>query len=136
MMVFRSTEQFKVMLDLCEKDHPELYLKLLGKDDDLSEFHHELWKLPFYQKMVVSSKGFNTTKYLYISDKNCSSAFLFFIYELTYTKLSLKGTHNIEKKIIDIVEEPEKFRESLDTIFSNGLADDVPPAIWNYTILL
>ena len=135
-MELKSAKQFRVMMDICFHKYPELYIKFLGIDRDLTEFHHNLWSLPFYQKLVQSSKGINRTKYLYLSDRNCSQSSLFFIYELTYTKFSLKGTYNIEKKIIDIVDEPNKFRESLATIFDTEMANNVPSAIWNYTTLL
>lgn len=131
-----SVLQHGVLLDVINEDYPELFIKLVGTEQDLEEFHHELWKLPFYQKLVRIKTGFNTTKYLYLSDRNVSSSSLFFIYELSHSKLSLKGTYNIEKRIIDVKEKPEEFKKSLELIMLTDMANHVPSEIWNYTTLL
>ena len=135
-MIMTSKIQHTVLLDICDVEFPELFIKLVGTHNDLEEFHHELWKLPFYQKLVKSHDGFNTTKYLYLSDRNTSSSSLFFIYELSYSVLSLKGTYNIEKRIIDVKENHKEFKKSLELIMMTDMANHVPSEIWNYTTLL
>ncbi len=135
-MIMSSKLQHTVLLDICSDAHPELFLKLIGTDDDLEEFHHELWNLPFYQKLVQTSKNINTTKFLYLSDRLTNSSSLFYVYELSYSVLSLKGTYNIERRIIDIKENHKEFKNSLEQIINNDMANNVPSEIWNYLILL
>lgn len=135
-MIFPSKLQFAILLDIIDTSYPELFIKLLGANDDLEEFHHTLWTLPFYQKLVVSNDWINTTKYLYLSDRNTSSSNLFFIYELTYSRFSLKGSYNMEKRIIDVKEDCKEFTESLEKIISSNRANHVPNSIWRYTALL
>ena len=135
-MIFSSQLQFSILLDIIDTQYPELFIKLIGANDDLEEFHHTLWTLPFYQKLVVSNEGINTTKYLYLSDRNTSSSNLFFIYELTYSRFSLKCSCNMEKRIIDVKEDYKEFTESLEKIISSKCANHVPNSIWRYTALL
>lgn len=135
-MIYSSAKQLQSILDIYADINPEIYLKLIGGDDDLSEFHHTLWTLPFYQKIVQSSKNFNTVKYLFISDRNVSSSNLFFLYELSFSKFSFKGTHSIEKRIIDINENTKKFNECLKTVLESKEQEGIPFEIVNYTTLL
>jgi len=135
-MMHSSAKQFQAILDIYADINPEIYLKLIGFNEELSEFHHVLWTLPFYQKIIQVSKNFNTTRYLFISDRNVSSSNLFFLYELSFSKFSFKGTHSIEKRIIDINENTEKFNECLKTVLESKEQEAIPFEIMNYTTLL
>jgi len=135
-MINSCEKQFQSILNIYSEVKPELYLKLLDTDEDLSEFHHTLWTLPFYQKIVQSSKNFNTTKYLFISDRNVSSSNLFFLYELSFSKLSLRGTYTIEKRIIDINENNKRFNECLGVVLTSQTQEYIPFEVVNYTTLL
>lgn len=132
----RATTQYKIMMNVFKQSSPELYLKLLGTDVDIDEFHHILWKLPFYQKMIEISNGMNTTRYIYISDRNCSSNNLFFMYELTFKKYTIKGTHSIEKRIIDVCDDKLEYISMFNLIYGKKQANNVPTSIWNYATLL
>lgn len=62
---FSLYEQYKFLLSSTESTKPELYLKLICSEDDLSEFHHILWKLPYYNKVyhiTTKQEILNTTE--------------------------------------------------------------------------
>jgi hypothetical protein len=136
-MIDLCERQFNIILEIYSEIKPELYLKLVGDNIDFVDFHHTLWELPFYQKIIYLSSNINTTKYLFVSDRNVSSSNLFFLYEISYSIFSLKGTFKIEKHIIDINENPTKFIKYLSIVLaSTNEVDDVPEAVINYTIFL
>jgi len=135
-LIPESQLEYALLQDIIGEYLPDLFLKIVGKADNLGEFHHDLWQLPFYQKLVEKSKNMNTTTYLYLSDKNVSSSNLFFIYEITVSKFSLKGTHSIEKRILNIKENLEEYRTSLKYIIIDNQAKNVSTELWNYTVSL
>ena len=97
-----AIKQFEIIMQVLKTSKPELFLKLIGNDQDIYEFHHILWGLPFYRKLYLIKNGFNTLTYIYISDRNTPRSLLFHMYELKYKRLSIPGTFNIEKNIINI----------------------------------
>ena len=135
-MITNVQLEYTLLQELTGDHLPETYLKIVGKGNDLSEFHHDIWYLPFYQRLVEKSKNRNTTTYLYLSDKNVSSSNLFFIYEISISKFSLKGTHSIKKRILNIKDNLEDYRAALKHLIIDFPIENAPPAIWNYITLL
>jgi len=111
-----AISQFEIIMQVLKTSKPELFLKLLGSDQDIYEFHHILWDLPFYRKLYLIKNSFNTLTYIYISDRNTPRNLLFHMYELKYKKLSFPGSFNIEKNIIDIDISREKFKDYFQDI--------------------
>ena len=106
-------KQFDIMMSIYRKEFPEIFLKLINCRDDISEFHHTLWELPFYKKIIPISSSLFSSKYIYISDRLATSVKIFNLYELTYKKFRLNNTFAIEKRLIDEIETTDLFTQYL-----------------------
>ena len=112
--------EYKTLLKYAEKHRPEWYLKIIG-DNDLDEFHHILWGLPFYKNLYKVEKPTflnRVTTYIQPYDESRYSIELFKFKVFKYRKNFLKGSYAIEKEIIDSREQPELFEKYVEIMMT------------------
>ena len=113
-------EQYKVLFNIVEKHNPELCLKLIT--DELEEFHHILWEMPFIDKIYkVSSKESFFRKediFCQIKDSISYSTELLRMVKFTKTKKLFDKKWNIEKELVSIRSPSSEFVELFDKILS------------------
>mgnify|MGYP004000312275 CR=1 FL=1 len=107
----RLSKQYNIIFEMLEKQSPETCLRIIGSDDDLEEFHHILWCLPFYNSVYeISNKEtmFNTHKiYCKIIDSDIHHRELFTICKLEVSKFLLHREWRIKKSIVNIRDDNE-----------------------------
>ena len=112
--------EYKTLLKYAEKHRPEWYLKIIG-DNDLDEFHHILWELPFYKRLYkVEEPTFinRVTTYIQPTDKSMYSVELFRFKVFKYRKNWLKGSYAIEKEEVDSRKNPELFEKYVEMMMT------------------
>jgi hypothetical protein len=130
-------KQFDTMMSIYKKEFPEIFLKLINCRNDISEFHHTLWELPFYKKIIPVSNSLFSSKYIYISDRLAGSIKIFNLYELTYKKFRLNNTFAIEKRLIDATESNDIFVHYMSiAIKSESYDTKIPNELRHYVMTL
>jgi hypothetical protein len=107
---------YKTLLKYSEKHRPEWYLKLIA-DDDLDEFHHILWELPFYKRLykVKDPSLFDRTSvYIQPFDESLYHSELFKFRVFKYRKNLLKDSYVVEKSILTSADNKELFEEYVE----------------------
>lgn len=116
-------EQYQFIMDTVEKYKPELCLKMFT--DDLDEFHHLLWTLPFYKQIykVSETNGLFAKEHIYcqVVDSQTNSIELFRIFKWTLTTRLLKGSWEVKREIVSIR------TDEFDTLFENMVASEPIP---------
>jgi len=106
-------QQYNILLECAEKYRPEWYLKIII-DNDLDEFHHILWELPFYKRMFkVDNPTFlnRVTTYIQPTDQSRYYVELYNFKVFKYRKNILKGSYSVEQEIVTHQEQPELFEK-------------------------
>ena len=129
-MVFISNHkslkhQYKKMFDVMEKYKPELCLKM--NHSDLSEFHHVMWDMPFFETLykVDIKKHLRFTTHIYCKVVTNSSHYgneLCAIEVYTVIKTLFRKKEKVEKKVISSMD--DEFVKYFEMLLSVG-SDDI-----------
>jgi len=118
-IMYSLQEQYDQLLSIAEQFKPEWYLQILFKGT-LSEFHHHLWNLPFYKKIIKTKSGILTDEYISLIDGESNYHHLFKLLRVRYNKNPF-CKYKIEKKTLICID--DSFKETLEKIFTGEAVD-------------
>lgn len=125
-------KQYKILMKYAEEYRPELFLKMIT--DDLFEFHHILWDMPFYKRIYqYNNKSFINSVSTYIQPIDGimygAEIMKFNIYH--YRKNRIYGSFSIEKETINYNEKPELFESYVKYMMKNNpiKSDELPKGL-------
>lgn len=127
--------QYKLLLKYSEKYRPELYLKIVGADDDLTEFHHTLWGLPFYKMSYeVGTTGFfnKTTTYIRLIDNQLGYSVEMYRFSVVkYTKNIFTKNETIVSEYVTCIDDDfEKYVELIFKDLKPVSFETLPDKLW------